>query len=182
MIVCPDQPESMTERTAMQPHFQSHEVADVLEVYLLTLYLVARRKHSVSCRHVSCWKRSSSIDMTGLSPYRIATSSIITGGSGVFANRDIKVEELIISEAALFTSATLSQIETCYQNLNDTDKASFNSLTDVWNPDKPTKLNIFKTNALPLGVGSQMRGASFQFLQESTIVAHLMLIILRTLN
>lgn len=89
-------------------------------------------------------------------PYRLAEAP--GKNHGLFATRPIATGELIISEAPLFTAQGLFEVGPAVQRLSAAEKAAFEALTDAYCPDKPTPVTRFKTNALPLGVGSTRGG------------------------
>lgn len=74
-------------------------------------------------------------------------------GLGMFALRDIDVGELVASESPLVI-ATPFRCESSVALLSADQKAIFYALTDVHDPDSPSPLGIFRTNALPLSAGS----------------------------
>jgi hypothetical protein len=122
---------------------------------LCFLLLVTPDIHTHSPLYQSLRENTSTVSSTS-PPYRLAEAP--GKNHGLFATRPIATGELIISEAPLFTAQGLFEVGPAVQKLSAADKAIFETLTDAYCADKPTPVTRFKTNALPLGVGSTRGG------------------------
>lgn len=75
-------------------------------------------------------------------------------GVGIFATRDIKRGECILSEKPLvFASRNLIKTQRAIDAMTDLDKKSFFALHNI-HSDVPTAFGIVRTNALPLGANA----------------------------
>lgn len=80
-------------------------------------------------------------------------------GMGVFATQKINAGEMIISEQPLFkltkiyTKVTekIEDIKSELSQLTAEERELFLGLSDCQNPESPSVLTIYQTNALPLG-------------------------------
>lgn len=122
---------------------------------LCFLLLVTPDIHTHSPLYQSLRENTSTMSSTS-PPYRLAEAP--GKNHGLFATRPIATGELIISEAPLFTAQGLFEVGPAVQKLSAAEKTAFETLTDAYCPDKPTPVTRFKTNALPLGVGSTRGG------------------------
>jgi hypothetical protein len=86
-------------------------------------------------------------------------------GRGLFAMRDIRIGELIIAEAPLFTASSPMGIMRAVNRLSAVDRARLDDLSDVYSPSAPKPMTIFKTDAMPLGSGS-LEGGLFPIISR----------------